>query len=150
MKNSIHALVLLLAIVSLQSCYKEPTSISEKKIEGILLTDENGNILGGDVTDFQPRPKQDSLGKPSNFSFDRAYPNPTSDNFITLKFQLPVSDSITFRMYSQSNELLVFSKIRYTAGVHTRQWGNPYSKGIYRIEMSNSNGFSSYGDVEFK
>ena len=64
----------LLIVFCIINC-KDSTKPKEEEFTGILQVDEFGNILGGDTTDFQPRPLNDNngVGMPLNYSLIYAF-----------------------------------------------------------------------------
>ncbi len=88
-----------LSIVLLISCKNDNITTSGGNViriinPTVLHTDEFGNIIGGDTTDW-------CSNNSTLFRFLPAYPNPT-DNNVKLVFQLPESDTISI-MYLKSN-----------------------------------------------
>ncbi len=118
---------------------------------GILMTDANGTVLGGDTTDFQPRPLSNGQ-LPANYSFICAYPNPADGDVVNLRFQLPQTDTVLIRVYDSPNHPAIdtlWDGVR-PPGSHLLQWNWSGPKGILRAEMTTSTGFRSYGDIQFR
>ena len=125
----------------------------KEEFTGILKFDENCNIIGGDATDFIPRPDLPSGGviaPPTNYSLVSACPNP-ADGLTIVHFQTSEPDSIWFLVYDRTNSapMDTLRAGTYFAGAHGFQWSSDGETGIFRIEMRSSSGFTSYGDVEF-
>jgi hypothetical protein len=115
------------------------------------MTDATGTILGGDTTDFLPRPLSNGL-LPANFSFIGAYPNPVDGNSVNLRYQLPQADTVLIRIYDGPNRPPVdtLSNDIRAAGSHLILWTWSGPRGILRAVMTTSTGFRSYGDIEFR
>lgn len=144
---------LAVVILLCQPACKEDETIPPpiESFSGILLADANGNILGGDTTDFQPRPQTNGQ-QPGNYSFICAFPNPVDGNSVSVKFQIPQSDTILIRAYDRPNALPVDTIFHAfgRAGSHIILWNWSGTEGIFRAEMTTSSGFQSYGDIQFR
>lgn len=75
----------------------------------ILRTDEFGNVLDGDTTDWCYR--NTGIG----FKFGPSYPNPT-DVSCTLPFRLPVNDTVTIYFLNGTDTNFVINKLPLIAG----------------------------------
>jgi hypothetical protein len=132
------------------------TPAEDLTYQSILQTDTSGRVLGGDNSDFQPRAGQDSTGRLTHAFI--AYPNATTENFITLRYQLPRTDTVTFAMIRPGvgREIVQQQTIPIALPDTSRgrsfnlQWNNPNARGFYRIEMRTRSGFFSFGDVQFQ
>ena len=70
----------------------------QEEFEGILEFDLDCRIVGGDTTDFFPRPNlppDGIIAPPKNYSLMSACPNPTDDLTI-VHFQISQPDSVWF------------------------------------------------------
>ncbi len=144
--------VILIVILGVACSENSSTESKEESFSGILMTDEEGNILGGDTTDFQPRPINGNNGAPLNYSLVCAYPNPVLNDTVTIKFQVPQPDSIIIKLYDKPNSghvEILLNTSKWT-GIHQIRWINTLNNGIYRVTMNTDSGFYSYGDIEFK
>lgn len=117
----------------------------------VTRTDEFGNELGGDTTDW-------CSSSNTLFRFNAAYPNPTNDT-VNFRFQLPEQDTINLMYQNANGDTVVFIRDQVlTAGVYTTQFsGNQHllNFGVFRF-MIHSKRFPSggdycryYGDVQF-
>jgi len=115
---------------------------------GILETDPSCNVIGGDTTDFLPRPTTD----PPNTCLKYACPNPTEGELTSLYFQIAQDDSVWILVYDRPKsppvDTLYAQQSR--SGAYGIAWRNCGCSGIYRVVMHTASGFTSYGDVEFK
>lgn len=144
--------VLVLAVSLSLSCSDDDPVEPQEVFSGILEVDELGNIVGGDTTDFQPRPLS-AGGVPSNYSLIFAFPNPVTSGDVTrVRFQIPVADSVTLRFYDRPGAppMGTLYQLQAPPGVHDIQWTGSGFEGIYRVEMITESGFRSFGDVEFQ
>ncbi|MGA9117645.1 MAG: hypothetical protein WB626_12810 [Bacteroidota bacterium] len=136
-------------------CTKDQTSEpAPSPFSGILETDSSCTIIGGDTTDFLPRPTLSGppQGTPSNYSLIMACPNPVPGDTTTIEFQIPVTDSVWLEAFvvPSAAPVATILRERLPAGVYRILWGFSGANRIYRVQMSTQNGFSSYGDVEFR
>jgi hypothetical protein len=151
--------VAALAMVAWLSCGDDQGPRSERRsFEGIREFDWNCNPIGGDTTDFMPRPLGDIdttvappiVGPPLNYSLIAACPNPTQGS-TTLRFQIPQADSVWLFVYDFTNSPpieTVYAR-RGPTGVYAIRWLNLNAPGVFRVEMNAGNGFRSHGDVQF-
>jgi hypothetical protein len=146
------------ALASCEDSTEKPVVVTEK-FEGILQTDEDCNILGGDTTDFLPRPEPSDIdttvfpphiGPVKNTALAYTCPNP-AEQWTTTYFQMSEPDSVWVFVYKEPSGAPVDTLInRYGfAGGYLVTWPMPQGPGIYRIKMFTASGFHSYGDVEF-
>lgn len=123
--------------------------------EGIRQFDENCVSIGGDTTDFIPRPRYPSDSTvaipPQNYSLVAACPNPTQFSSTRIEFQIPQPDSVWLFVYDRTNSPPIDTLYAHNApaGNHLIAWYNPGAEGIFRVEMRTRSGFRSHGDVQF-
>jgi hypothetical protein len=134
-------------------CSEESTGPKcDDKFEGILEVDYECNILGGDTTDFQPRPQWDPHTlEVLNHSLIYACPNPVEGYFTVIKFQIPRRDSVSIFLYDRPCRGpvdTICSRV-LDKGVYAYSVMHNYVPGIYRVKMYTAGGFASYGDIEF-
>lgn len=138
--------VATLVTVHAVSCDNNEAPLREQlPFEGIRELDEFCNSVGGDTTDFVPRPSG------SNYSLEGTCPNPTQGSTANITFQIPQPDSIWLFVYERTNtppsDTLYAGLL--PAGRHRYTWHNSSVGGIFRVEMNTKSGFRSYGDVQF-
>ena len=149
----------VLAAVVFVSCEESSQKPIEEKFEGILQMDNMCNVLGGDATDFLPRPEvcidttvvPPVACPPKNYSLVGACPNP-SDGGTEIQFAISEIDSVWIFAYDRPGLPPVdtlFNQGNRRPGVYTVVWQSPSGPGIYRIRMFTASGFRSYGDVQF-
>jgi len=122
--------------------------IKSTSFEGILETNTQCTILGGDTTDFLPRP----LTGPANYSLKWACPNPALGKVTSIHLQLPQPDSVWIYIYDRPGRSPIdtlYNRI-LPAGTHSHSWKHDGPAGIYRIKMYTGSGFTSYGDVQLE
>ncbi len=117
----------------------------------ILETDELGNILRGDTTDWC----QDGL---SLFRFRPAYPNPNYGP-TNLRFQLPDYDTLSiFFLRSSIDTVFVMKDQSLSAGFYTTSFNGRslgFGLSVQRIYVKTANNHNSgpycrnYGDIQF-
>ena len=139
--------VAILGTVNATSCGDSQGPPSEQlPFEGIREFDEYCNPVGGDTTDFVPRPSG------GNYSLDAACPNPTQGPTTIIAFQIPQPDSVWLFVYDRTNappsDTLYAGRL--PAGRHRFTWHKPGAEGIFRVEMNTRSGFQSHGDVQFR
>jgi hypothetical protein len=126
---------------------------AQETFSGIRETDANCIDLGGDMTEFLPRPTVGPGGNiPTDFSLIGACPNPVVGDTTITRFQIPVTDSVIIQAIPRpvaAPVALIYNQ-RAFAGVYSIRWGFSGPRGMYRVQMSTGGGFSAYGDVEFK
>ena len=118
---------------------------------GIMRTDEFGNELGGDTTDWCYRGT-------GTFKFFAAYPNPTMGNITHIRFNVPVTDSIKlFILRSSTDSIIYFNgqtmpgNYEVTINDSTRSFLNTYQRVyITSKEFSPGTNCSFYGDIRFE
>ena len=141
-------LFLIVVLVSQAACGGDnPAGTRDaENFEGILEMDLLCRIIGGDTTDFQPRPE----GQPPNYSLVGACPNPTNGT-TTIMFQLPQQDSVWILVYDRPSGGPIDTLFNSAAapGSWSIIWTNNGPDGIYRVVMRTASGFQSYGDVQF-
>jgi len=140
-------------------CADDPEGPGDRsdQFEGILETDFNCNIIGGDTTDFLPRPEGDIdttvvppvIGGPTNYSLAYACPNPNTVGWTTfIHWQIPQTDSVWIFLFDEpgAEPVDTLYNRRAPAGSFAIIW-QPDAPGIFRIRMYTESGFTSYGDV---
>ena len=146
-----YRLVLLAIVFCLQAWSCEEDTVKPKKselFEGILEVDVLCNIVGGDTTDFLPRPQ----AGPANYSLKHACPNPALGKTTGIHWQIPQPDSVWILAYDRPGGPPVDTLYnqRSLAGSYVKYWTYNGPAGIYRIRMFTGSGFSSYGDVQLE
>jgi hypothetical protein len=131
---------------------------AQEPFEGIREFDWECRLLGGDSTDFEPRPISitdtttvpPTVYPPQNYSLVSACPNPTVGS-TTIHFNIPQTDSVWLFVYDRTNAPPIDTLYarRWLAGAYSIFWSNPGAQGVFRVEMNTQSGFKSHGDVEF-
>ena len=160
MKHSPHCCIGIAVVACLLAgCDDSSQPPVAEKFEGILRMDNVCTILGGDTSDFMPRPEgfidttvvPPMVGPPDNFSLIGACPNPT-DRYTEVHFQISERDSVWILAYDHPGGTpvdTIFNRGDNPVGSYTHVWQSPNGPGIYRIVMRSATGFRSYGDVQF-
>ncbi len=135
-----------IALALFAACGDEGSTMPKKeRFEGILVVDLGCNVVGGDTTDFLPRPTAD------NYSLVYACPNPT-DWLTRVLFHIPEQDSVWIFVFAEPGappmDTLLHKVMR--PGFYSVDWTNDGPFGIYRVEMHTGTGFESFGDVLFE
>lgn len=122
---------------------------------GILRTDEFGNILGGDTTDWCIR---DSGVIYPVYSFGPAYPNPVNNNSFYLNFTLSQTDTVKIYFLKNNSDTIIIRNEILKLGFYTTlinvsayNFRNTYQR-LY-IKSKNStlpSGCNNYGDIKFQ
>jgi hypothetical protein len=117
----------------------------------ILQTDEFGNELGGDTTDWCTHGE-------SLFRFNPAYPNPNYGP-TTLRFQIPEHDTLTiYFLRSSIDTVFIMKEQNLNAGVYETTFNGRslgFGLSVQRIYVKTSNNYNSgpycryYGDIQF-
>jgi len=134
------------------SCKDDVVPPKTETDPGILRTDEFGNILGGDSTDWCWR------GASNGFSFGPAYPNPISDPIFNIKFSIPITDyaKIYFLRYYTDTIFVVNDTLQagsYTQAVDVSSFFIPQAYWRLYIQCNSYNQSDScknYGDIKFE
>lgn len=141
-------------LIFLYSACGDESPVNTKKaevFEGILVVElPDCHIVGGDTTDFQPRPESHEM-LPTNYSLIYACPNPTIGG-TRIYFQVPRQDSVWMFVYDKPGGAPIdtlYAALGH-AGAYSVNFENRGPLGIYRVMMYAASGFKSYGDVEFK
>lgn len=121
---------------------------------GIYMTDEFGNFLGGDTTDWC---LQSDTGMASVFSFGAPYPNPTNGNIFHVRLSLPAADSIKIFFIKGSNDSIMLANNYLNAGIYsftytdsTNQFANSYQRLYLRGKRFTESQYCRfYGDIKF-
>jgi hypothetical protein len=130
------------------SCNEDTTKPAEvQQFQGILETDVQCNILGGDTTDFQPRP---APGEPDIYSLKYACPNPAQGKSTSIHWTVVAVDSVWILAFDTPGGSPVDTLHNGVVppGNHIKHWSYDGPAGIYRIMMFTRSGFTSYGDVQ--
>jgi hypothetical protein len=144
--------ITLLFILQPFSCKDDVVPPKGDTEPGILRTDEFGNILGGDSTDWCWR------GASNGFKFGPAYPNPVTGITFTIPMQLPVADRVRlYYLRSHSDTAVIYSD-SLPAGNHgfgISVQGNNFTSAYVRFyvqcnSFSSSDSCRNYGDVKFE
>ena len=160
MKKIIINLVIILFLFSLH-CSNENTifdpTLWSKTFKGITFTDENGNVLGGDLSDWCYQGDNGSSNSgtvPMRFGFGPAYPNPVERaNSMTVTF--PLAKSSFCHLYVINGDLITVKTLItgiLPAGLHSVRWNldnNSEIKllpGVYRM-IFETDVFNCHGDI---
>jgi hypothetical protein len=117
----------------------------------ILKTDEFGNILGGDSTDWC------FINNPSS-SFGPVYPNPCIGPAFSIKFKTTVNDTIKIYFLKSSADTIVIYSGAVIPGYHVFMGnvsGQNFENTFQRLYLK-SNHFitgdscKNYGDIKFE
>ena len=153
MKNSV--ILILVAVLSFtlayfNGCGDDAVTIKTPTDPGIMRTDEFGNELGGDTTDWCTN---DSGG----FKFNAAYPNPTVRS-VKLRFYVPDFDTVMLYFLKTQTDTTIFFNRPVNPGAYTIQIfdSTDQYKNTYQRAYIKSKRFSSgarcrfYGDIKFE
>ncbi len=146
-------IVFLFAALFHFACRDEIAPPETESDPGILLTDEFGNILGGDSTDWCWR------GASNGFSFGPAYPNPAIGPAFTIRFYSSGGDTV--KMYflrSAGDTIFVVNdttsapgNYAYSIDVSAYNFTNSYRRlYINTYSYSASDSCRNYGDIKFE
>ncbi len=145
------AAIVLFFILIPFSCKDEVVPPKNDTDPGILRTDQFGNILGGDSTDWCWR------GASNGFSFGPAYPNPTYPA-CNAKFYLPARNKVKLYFLRSSNDSIIlvddtlnFGNYEITIDGASYNFLNSYQR-LY-IDCSfyySSDSCKNYGDIRFE
>ena len=152
-------LVSLVLIAVILSCGDDQgPQVKQEPFTGIREFDLDCRLLGGDSTDFEPRPISmvdtttvpPTVYPPQNYSLVSACPNPC-DGQTVIHFNIPQADSVWLLVYDRTNSPPIDTLYarRGWAGAYGIIWSNPGAQGVFRVEMNTQSGFRSHGDVEF-
>jgi hypothetical protein len=155
LKTIIFFLFTLIVIIFLYNgCGDDPVKNdggnNEVQDTAILYTDEFGNILGGDTTDW-------CLNNINGFKFGPAYPNPTLGRSLNVKFSLPAADTVKIYFLNSANDSTVFYNRYSMAGnyeIHitdsTNAWLNTVKRIYIQTKLYSSSSYCRfYGDIKF-
>ena len=150
-KNITPRFALLILVFGLHafSCEKDAVEPEQdKSFKGILEVDVLCNVIGGDTTDFLPRPESGA----ASYSLMYACPNPASGKATTIHLQIPQPDSVWILAYDRPGGPPVDTvwSFSWLAGSYSNYWKYDGPSGIYRIKMFTRSGFTSYGDVQLE
>jgi len=104
--------------------------------EKIDLTSDT-NIIGWTNMEFSfIATLSGSIPLPTDFSLDRAYPNPFNPT-TTLSFAIPVDSDVSLLVYNlQGREVAALIDGKLDAGYHSIVWNaDSYSSGVYFVKM---------------
>ena len=151
MKHKSYRFALLAIVFCLHAWSCEEDSVTPSKnesFEGVLEVDVMCNVVGGDTTDFLPRP----LPGGANYSLYYACPNPALGKTTGIHWQIPQPDSVWILAYDRPGGLPVDTLYNRSGpeGKYAISWTYDGPAGIYRIKMFTESGFSSYGDVQLE
>ncbi len=154
MKYAIQLGLVSLLLISNVACERNQGMAPETEVfSGLLLTDANMNVIGGDAGDFQPRPQVGPGNEPLNDALYPAFPNPSADDRIILWYQLTQPDSVTILLFAHPNSAPVdtltnwFHRQKAVYAVIVEDLG---LSGVLRVTMATGRGFRSFGDIQFK
>jgi hypothetical protein len=124
---------------------------NQQEDPGILRTDEFGNILGGDSTDWCWK------DAPSGFRFGPAYPNPAVGNTFKVKVTLPSQDFVTL-FFIKNQDTITVENIMLPAGVtlfEINASGYYFTNSYRRLYLkcsayAPSDSCKNYGDIKFE
>ena len=141
--------------LNVTSCKKEQTlETRQEPFSGIMETNVNCVVIGGGTTDFLPRPTRSGQfpNLPTNYSLVKACPNPVLGDTTFIEFQIPVADSVWLQVFATTNAppIATILSERLPLGYFRFRWGFNGPNGVYRVWMYAGNGFTAYGDVEFR
>ena len=118
---------------------------------GIYMTDEFGNFLGGDTTDWC---LTSGLG---SFSFGAAYPNPTRGQVFRVHFQIPSADTVKIYFFNGIDSTVFFNSpvqpgtYQITVNDSTSQFANSYRRLYISSKRNSSSPYCRfYGDIKFE
>ena len=154
MKNIIIFFIIIIFALSItyfiNGCGNDPVKPVTNTNPGILETDNFGNILGGDTTDW-------CLGTPLTFSFGPAYPNPTLGPGVRIKFSVPTVDTVMVYFLKDATDTTVFFSRSVMPGFYeisindsTHMYNNTYQRVYFKSKKFPSSAFCRfYGDIKF-
>ena len=125
---------------------------TQQEDPGILRTDEFGNILGGDSTDWCWRSPTGA------FAFGPAYPNPLHNPSFKIKFTIPIRDLVKIyflETYDDTifveNDTLLAGYYTYTVDVSNFFIPAAYWRLYIQYNLYNpSDSCKNYGDLKFE
>lgn len=151
MKNTLFILSAIIAVF-IYCCGDDNTQNNGNNVTdpGILLTDEFGNSLGGDTTDW--------CMNGAGFKFYAAYPNPTHGNIVNVRFDLPAQDTIKLYFLKANGDSIVFWNQVLNAGAYSyiiNDSAGTYANSYQRLYISSKRNSPNpycrfYGDIKFE
>ena len=154
MKSTVRLALSSLVLVAIAGCERGQGTAPETEVfSGILLTDANMNVIGGDATDFQPRPLVGPGNEPLNDALYPAFPNPSEDDRIILMYQLTQPDSVSIFLFAQPNSPPIDTLVNWfhrQKAVYAVIAEDSGLSGVLRVTMETGRGFRSFGDIQFK
>lgn len=154
MKNTIIFFIIIIFTFSItyfiNGCGDDPIKPVTNTDPGILRTDEFGNELGGDITDW-------CTHNSGGFQFGAAYPNPTTIG-VNLRFYVPDYDTVILYFLKTQTDTTKFFNMAVMPGSYTihitdstRQYKNTYQRAYIKSKRySPGAGCSFYGDIKFE
>jgi len=148
-------LVLTVLLILIPFACKDENRVTntttQQEDPGILKTDEFGNILGGDSTDWCWKDTQ------SGFKFGPAFPNPTIGNTFKVKVTLPAQDYVTL-FFIKAGDTITVENILLPAGVtffEINVSGYYFTNSYRRLYLKcssypPSDSCKNYGDIKFE
>ncbi|RPI18269.1 MAG: hypothetical protein EHM58_05980 [Ignavibacteriae bacterium] len=154
MKNTLILIILVSLYITasnfLTGCKEDTVTPSGNNDPGILRTDEFGNVLGGDTTDWCLQKSS------SNVSFGPAYPNPSIGS-MNLSFYVPADDTVMVYILKSSNDTAKYFEGPARMGTHTfmikntGEYTNTYQRVYFKSKMFiSSQTCRFYGDIKFE
>jgi hypothetical protein len=138
MKKILYSLIFFcLILILIHSCGSDRTLAPD--INTILRTDEQGNVLGGDFTDWCY--DSNYVG----YKLYPAFPNPT-DSVVHIRFSIPTVSTV--KLYFD-NEIFINNEQRQPGTYQITISKGTYSAGIRKIYF-NANYFNCSGDIQFE
>ena len=134
------------------ACKDDVVTPTKEYDPGILRTDEQGNILDGDSTDWCWR------GASGTFAFGPAYPNPLHTPSFNIKFTVPVRDLVKIYFIENVSDTIFVENDTLQAGYYTYtvNVSNFFTPAAYwRLYMdgpsyNSSDSCKNYGDIKFE
>lgn len=146
---------ILASIVIFKGCSDDTVQTTAGNTDpGIYMTDEFGNFLGGDTTDWC---LQSDTGMSLSFRYGAAYPNPTNGRRVHIQFQIPQIDTVKLYFLNGTNDSTVFVNQRVQPGTYMftiddslNQYANSYRRLYFSSKRYTASQFCRfYGDIKF-
>lgn len=126
--------------------------IEQQEDPGILRTDESGNILSGDSTDWCFKDTQ------TGFKFGPAFPNPVTGSIFHIKVTLPQLDIIKMYFVKTGGDTIYVVNAMMPAGVvffdintGSYNFTNTYQRLYLKCNSYlPSDSCKNYGDIKFQ
>jgi hypothetical protein len=144
-----YSLILFFILMLTKGCGDDTVQNQTVTDPGILMTDEFGNELGGDTTDW-------CRGDGSGFSLNAAYPNP-ADSIVNIRFSLPAADTVKLFFKKSNGDTTFFMNTYLNAGIYnvrindsTGQYANTYQRVYFSGKRFTGSQYCRlYGDIKF-